>query len=174
MDAPASISIAAIPARIDACELCSTPNEPLRAALTVRHVRGGATSFAICQRCATALRRVIAAAGGAAAGSPASIVPAPPPVADTSPDLVGAPTLVLEFAETVRASTGLTYVVRVWAQGRTDGTWIGWIAFVPLGGGAVHVTPPETSQSSLADVTYWASGLQASFLEGAFQRAQVR
>jgi hypothetical protein len=176
---PATISIATLAASVDTCELCATPAQTLRSAITVRHFRGGTTSFAACDRCTTALRRVIAAAGGISATGPAAVVVTTPPFVPvisnpSPPELVGVPTLVLEFAEPFIGPDGQRYLVRVWGQGRTDGTWVGWLAFVAAGCELVRVTPRETSQSSLADVRYWASGLQPSFVEGAFQRTETR
>ena len=55
-------------------------------------------------------------------------------------------------------------------KARDDGTWEGWLAFVS----PTHTlqTPRETTQSSQNDVLYWATGLQPTYLEGAFQRAR--
>jgi len=175
---PTTISIATQVASIDTCGLCATPDQTLRAAITVRHARGGSMSFAACDRCTTALRRVIAAAGGVSATGPATVTvataPVAPPIADTSPDLVGVPTLVMEFAELFVGPDAQRYLVRVWGQGRSDGTWVAWLAFVAADREQVRVTPRETSQSSLEGVRYWASGLQPSYLAGAFQRAETR
>lgn len=175
---PSNLSIAALAASIDTCELCATPAQTLRSAITVRHPRGGAMSFAACDRCATALRRVIAAAGGVSATGPATVVvtasPLVPTFPDATADLVGVPTLVLEFAEAFIGPDGQRYLVRAWGQGRTDGTWVGWLAFVAAGRELVRVTPRETTQSSFEGVRYWASGLQPSYVEGAFQRTEIR
>jgi hypothetical protein len=175
---PSTLSIAALAATIDTCELCATPDQTLRAAVTLRQAGGATTSFAACSRCTAALRRVIAVAGGVSAAGPAAFTVSPPPVVeatpDASPDLVGAPTAVLELAERLIGPDGQAYVVRVWGQGRADGTWVGWLSFVSVGGDQVRVTRRETSQSNLAGVRYWATGLQASYVEGAFQRAATR
>ena len=52
-----------------------------------------------------------------------------------------------------------------------DGTWIGWLTFVGIDDAVVRKTPRETSQSSLDHLQYWATGLQASYFEGAFARS---
>ena len=55
-----------------------------------------------------------------------------------------------------------------------DGLWQGWIEFVPLdplGGGEVLRSPRETTQPNRTDAAYWAGGLSAIYLEGAFERA---
>lgn len=52
-----------------------------------------------------------------------------------------------------------------------DGLWQGWIEFVPLGVGEVLRSPRETTQPNRTDAAYWAGGLSAVYLEGAFERA---
>ena len=173
---PVSLSIAALAPRIDACELCATPGEPLRAAVTVRRTRGSAVSLAACDRCAAAMRRVLAVAGGGpatvsdawieATDQPGVVSPS-----DTVSDLVGSAVLVHEFAEPFVGHDGLTCTARAWGQARADGMWIGWLTFVARGGTIIRKTPRETSQSTREHLAYWASGLQPSYLEGAYQRA---
>lgn len=136
-------------------------------------------SLAACDRCAAAVRRIIAAAGGASINGPAMLSRGSINVADLDqvvlrdapPDVVGSPVLAHEYSETFQATEGVSYVVRVWAQGRTDGTWIGWITFIAPETRAVRRTPRETSQSSFDHVQYWATGLQTSYIQGAFQRS---
>ena len=70
----------------------------------------------------------------------------------------------LQLADTV-------YVAEVWGERRADGLWHGWIAFVPSDGGPGLSTAQETSQSSLDALTYWATGLEPVYLEGALTRA---
>ena len=172
-----SISLATIAPRVDACELCATGGETLRAALTIRHPRGAATSLAACDRCATALRRVVALAGATSAAGPAYVSAAVLASADhhdphdASPDLVGAPTLIHEFAEPFIGFDGVTYIVRAWGQARADGTWIAWLTFVGIDDAVVRKTPRETSQSNYDHLQYWANGLQPSYFEGAFSRS---
>ena len=62
---------------------------------------------------------------------------------------------------------------RVFAEPMPDGTWRGWIAFVAADGRTVF-TEPETTQSNRDGVTYWATGLEAVYFEGALQRALRR
>jgi hypothetical protein len=64
-----------------------------------------------------------------------------------------------------------TYVAEVWGEQRPDGLWEGRIEFVPVVGGAVLSTDRETSQSTREALTYWASGLEPVYLEGALARA---
>lgn len=64
-----------------------------------------------------------------------------------------------------------TYRVRVYGQPQEDGRWGGWIVFFPIGGGRVIATARETTQSSLAHLSHWASGLTHLYLHGALDRA---
>jgi hypothetical protein len=52
-----------------------------------------------------------------------------------------------------------------------DGTWHGWIEFIPVGGGSPIRSGRETTQPNRADAVYWASGLTPVYLEGALERA---
>jgi hypothetical protein len=63
------------------------------------------------------------------------------------------------------------YVAEVWGERRDDGLWHGWIEFVPSDGGRVLSTGQETSQSNLEALTYWATGLEPVYLDGALARA---
>lgn len=54
---------------------------------------------------------------------------------------------------------------------RDDGTCEGYIEFAAEDGTTLR-TPAETVQSSWEALQYWASGLHAIYLEGAFRRAQ--
>lgn len=69
------------------------------------------------------------------------------------------------------ASGGVTYRARVYGGAATDGRWGAWIVFFPVGGGRVIATDRETTQSSIADLGYWASGLTHTYLQGALDRA---
>ena len=184
-----SLSLAALTPRIDTCELCSTGPEALRVAVLIRHARGGTISFAGCDRCTAAMRRIIAAAGGASTSGPAQLLlmsaeeastvmaaegdlpPSPLTPGDLAPDTVGTPVLAHDFLEPFVAADGQTYVVRAYGQARADGTWIGWLTFVGADGQTIKRTPRETTQSNQDQLAYWASGLQQSYLDGAFRRA---
>jgi hypothetical protein len=63
------------------------------------------------------------------------------------------------------------YRAEVWGDRRDDGLWEGWIEFVPANAGPALSTGRETSQSNLEALTYWATGLQPVYLEGALARA---
>ena len=63
-----------------------------------------------------------------------------------------------------------TYRARVYGQEMADGRWSGSIVFVPVGGGRLIATERETTQSSLAALTHWATGLSEVYLQGALER----
>jgi len=66
-----------------------------------------------------------------------------------------------------------TYVARIYAAGRPDGTWEGWIEFHPTDKSKpVLRTGQETSQPNRVDMEYWAYGLEPLYLEGALARAK--
>ena len=54
---------------------------------------------------------------------------------------------------------------------QADGTWHGWIEFNPAGGGSAIRTGRETTQISRGALEAWASGLEATYYESAFERA---
>jgi hypothetical protein len=65
------------------------------------------------------------------------------------------------------------YTAQVCGRERDDGTWEGWLEFVPDDGSAVVPTQRETTQPNLVDLEYWATGLTPVYLEGALARALV-
>jgi hypothetical protein len=69
------------------------------------------------------------------------------------------------------AYRAVTYRARVYGEVQPDGMWAGWLVFFPTRGGHVMATARETTQSSLAELSYWASGLTHSYLHGALERA---
>ena len=180
---PVILSIVQVPGRVHGCELCSAEPEPLRAAVLVRHTRGGAIQFAACERCASAIRRVIAVAGGASSNGPAHVAVDPdvdvayasasasPSRQSLAADLVGEPVVLHESSDVFQAEDGVPYLVRICGQGRHDGTWIGWLMFVPTDGGTTRRTGQETSQSSRHHAVYWAMGLEPAYFAGAFKRS---
>jgi hypothetical protein len=64
-----------------------------------------------------------------------------------------------------------TYRARVYGRAQDDGMWGGWLVFFPVGGGRVIATERETTQSTFADLSYWASGLTPAYLDAALERA---
>ena len=78
--------------------------------------------------------------------------------------------LAHHYDELVTSAKG-TYRARVYGAAQDDGMWGGWLVFFPVGNGPVISTDRETTQSSLADLGYWASGLTHLYLHGALERA---
>jgi hypothetical protein len=78
-------------------------------------------------------------------------------------------TLAHDYEEPLTSSTG-SYRARVYGLRRPDGRWAGSLVFVPVGGGRLIATGTETTQSTLADLAYWASGLSEVYLQGALAR----
>ena len=68
---------------------------------------------------------------------------------------------------------GRRYVSRVYGARRPDDLWDGWFVFFPLDGGRALATDRETTQSNLAAVRYWASGITTTYLDGALERARA-
>lgn len=62
------------------------------------------------------------------------------------------------------------YTAQACGRERDDGTWEGWLEFVPSDGTLVLHTQRETTQASRADLEYWAGGLTAVYLQGALER----
>ena len=81
------------------------------------------------------------------------------------------PEIIHTFLEPYRATDGTVYDVSVVGRERTDGTWIGWLEFADPAGQVLR-TDRETTQSSAAQVKYWAEGLEATYLDGALDRAR--
>jgi len=85
------------------------------------------------------------------------------------------PHFIHQHSTRVRASDGSEYCARTYGKARADGTWSGWIEFVPTDGRAIVLsTEQETSQPDRRAVEYWAGGLEPVYLQGALQRALNR
>ena len=187
----ATLTVAAQPARVGTCQLCATDGIAVAAAAVVRHSRGVALQLAACDRCERALRRLTAALGSAVVAEPPLVLEAPAVrqtvassrsavVADSvvrTPARVpaaavrGAPQLVSKLTSEVVSTDGRSWTVGVYGEPRGDGTWVGWLTFEPADGGVVRRTRQETSQPDRTALEYWATGLQPSYLKGAFDRA---
>ena len=77
----------------------------------------------------------------------------------------------MRFTSQVSDSQGTTYDAQACGSPMADGSWQGWIEFVPTDGGAPVRTPRETTQPNRTDTQYWATGLTTVYLEGALSRA---
>jgi hypothetical protein len=83
-------------------------------------------------------------------------------------------TLIHAFTMLARDADGHVYRARAYGQQRRDGTWIGWLEFMPRGeGGLTRETPRETTQPSRLALRYWALGLEEIYLEGALRRSKI-
>lgn len=83
--------------------------------------------------------------------------------------------LLQEYTAVVTGPDGSNYTVRSYGEERADGTWIGWIEFEPVDPEEPTLaTDQETSQPNRTAIEYWATGLEAVYFEGAFERAHVK
>jgi hypothetical protein len=80
---------------------------------------------------------------------------------------------VQQYSGTLVDPYGRCYVARVYSARRPDDVWDGWFVFFPLDGGRALATDRETTQSNLAAIRYWASGITTLYLYGALERAQA-
>ena len=82
--------------------------------------------------------------------------------------------LIHTYSTPIRTSDGERFVARAYGAQRADGTWEGWLEFVPVAATRpILRTERETTQPNRKAVEYWSEGLEPVYLEGAFARAQV-
>lgn len=82
------------------------------------------------------------------------------------------PHLVRQHSERVQDTLGNIYEVYVYGEPRLDGTWEGWLEFIPVNQSlSSRRTERETTQPDLVALEYWASGLEPLYLAGAFERS---
>lgn len=83
--------------------------------------------------------------------------------------------LIMQLSETVCDERG-TFHPRAMAHERSNGSWEGWLEFVPTGEdrSRIYVTPIETHQHDRMTMEYWASGLTGVYAEGALARARMK
>jgi hypothetical protein len=81
--------------------------------------------------------------------------------------------LVHERPLLITDGAGMVFdLIRVYAEPQAaTGMWEGVIEFVAADGGSTVRTPRETTQSTVAAVAYWATGLEPIYFEGALDRA---
>ena len=79
-----------------------------------------------------------------------------------------------QLSEPVSDERG-TFHARAMARERSDGSWEGWLEFVPLDmdGARRYATPIETRQHDRVTMERWASGLTAVYADGALARARM-
>ena len=78
--------------------------------------------------------------------------------------------LIQTYEEVLRDAQGVEYTVHAYGEARDDGNWEGWLEFHPAAG-AVRRTNRETTQPNREALSYWASGLEPLYFDGAFARA---
>ena len=82
--------------------------------------------------------------------------------------------LIHRYHTHIRTPDGLLYIARTVANNTDDGRWEAWLEFEPVDQDAPTLTTDrETSQSTRRAVEVWASGLEDTYLEGAFARAHL-
>jgi hypothetical protein len=86
--------------------------------------------------------------------------------------LSSTPQLIRQHSERVLDTLGNLYDVFIYGEPRLDGTWEGWIEFVPVDLTlSPRRTERETTQPDLPALEYWATGLEPLYLAGAFERS---
>ena len=82
--------------------------------------------------------------------------------------------VLMQLPQTVSDERG-TFHAYAMARERPDGTWEGWLEFVPpeTDGSRRYVTPIETRQHDRVTLERWASGLTAVYADGALARARM-
>jgi hypothetical protein len=82
------------------------------------------------------------------------------------------PELIQEYKHQVQSLSGVRYTVLAYGEVSSDGNWEGWLEFRPTSDAdSILHTGRETRQPDRKALAYWASGLEAIYLEGAFARA---
>jgi hypothetical protein len=78
-----------------------------------------------------------------------------------------------QYTAEVADADGHAYTARAMGRQREGRTvWEGWLEFSPVGGGGiVRRSPIETTQPNRNALSYWASGIEPVYLEGALERA---
>ena len=80
--------------------------------------------------------------------------------------------LIHQHGDRVQDTLGNLYDVFIYGEPRLDGTWEGWIEFVPVDPAlSSRRTERETTQPDLAALDYWSTGLEPLYLAGAFERS---
>jgi hypothetical protein len=78
--------------------------------------------------------------------------------------------VLVEFTVPIERD-GKLYWPKALTRQAEDGLWEGWVEFAVSGDGEALSTSRETEQPSRDEVMYWATGLSATYLEGALDRA---
>jgi hypothetical protein len=87
--------------------------------------------------------------------------------------LASPPQLIHQHSDRIQDSLGNLYEVFIYGAPRLDGTWTGWLEFVPVNRALASLrTDRETTQPDLTSLEYWSTGLEPVYLAGAFERAK--
>jgi hypothetical protein len=78
--------------------------------------------------------------------------------------------ILVYSAAPLRVDDARVYVAQACGRERDDGTWEGWLEFVPADDSEVLRSHRETTQPSLAALEYWATGITPVYLTGALER----
>jgi len=187
------VSVRPQPMGSGSCDLCARPPGELPAVVHVQQTGGAATFLRACAYCARALRRLGAVSRGLIRLADGDSGPQTVgPEIGLTDALLRSAELIYDYAEPfvtggvakphggvtaqgrVRRShaAGVAYRVRAMGAERYDGTWVGWLEFADPATGRVRRTDRETTQPNRAAVAYWASGVQPTYLRGAFDRCR--
>jgi hypothetical protein len=166
-----TLAVAGHAAVLGTCELCMERDVELTETVSIQRDGSALASLQVCQRCGRALRRLSALFGPAGVASAEVLPEVTLPAGTGLPPVAGVPRLVHQFGEHVLGGNGHEYAVAAYADVREDGTWVGWLVFTNILTGEVRSTRSETTQPNLGAVTYWATGVEPTYLEGAFGRA---
>jgi hypothetical protein len=81
--------------------------------------------------------------------------------------------VLVEYTDVLIDADGERFTARACgAPAGTNGNWHGWLEFINIETGAAIRSGRETTQPNRTDTVYWATGLTAVYLEGAFERAR--
>jgi hypothetical protein len=76
--------------------------------------------------------------------------------------------LIFQHSHRVEDSFGNSHDAFIFGEQRLDGTWEGWIEFIPVNPALDSKrTDRETTQPDLSALEYWATGLEPRYLIGA-------
>jgi hypothetical protein len=79
--------------------------------------------------------------------------------------------VLMTYETTVGLSDGPLYTARACGRPLRANLWEGWLEFIPDDGSAILRSGRETTQPNHEDLTYWATGIEPVYLEGALRRA---
>ncbi len=92
-------------------------------------------------------------------------------MADDLQDVPPMAEVLAEFTNILVDETGVKYRAHACGAEMPDGTWHGWLEFIPPDGAPPIRSGRETTQPNRVDTVYWANGLTVVYLEGSLQRA---